>query len=780
MFVCTKSDDSCGNIKNNQLVSSLGLELFIKIKPTELNQNIQKIEMGQEPILSIDDFPEKEIVVNIPKQISLMEPAEDIALSKYLSRPLPVASFTWLVSDAFGATLNALFPLQVWASDLSVKRKLSNYRFLTGTLKIQISVVGTALSTGRVLVTNCPLLGTDPRNRNLLSPYGMSVERTQPHPYVQYQMDPLIIEPAFSKEYEMEMSTITQTGFWQISELIAGASGHVVTFNVASVLRQLAQNSIAPKVTFKVYACVEGAKLYVPTVTAYSETGSFLSSANLNKLSDSITKMQLGPTATAAATALKVGATAAKAMGYSNPNVAPVSMAPLVTNNNFSATRGSQTYQRIGADITSSTPISGLKQGLGESPGPLTDITSRYGVHTFTTWDQSQTSGTVLTTLTVHPFSFMSIPSTYYGTSGNGSVVTPSYFVADAFSYWGGDMEFEIHVIANPVIRGMLQITFEPTTANPSGLYTAQTKVVNIEGTTTISFCAPWSNRNLLEPSGSLGSLYISVFAPLTCSVASAGTTVDIHILSCVPNMVVAVPNSSTNVFTLASDISAQTDCPTHNNFSYRSDLVAGENIVTLRDLLKRNSKVGQAIYTFTDSVTPNVPTNVEISLPRFPPYKKNAATYTPYTTYNTSLLSYFSAAFLGCTGSVDHTFKVMVNGAASVKDQIGTVMVSSQCGSAVGTAIVSEPDVNWSNAYSVSDIKQNHLIEVEVPLVNETGVNRCVTQTNVSLVGSTVKLTFPYVTQNAGSISFHITHYTKAADDFQLYGFLNIPIFWV
>jgi hypothetical protein len=116
---------------------------------------------------------------------SYLDQTANATLTEFLSRPVRIASFTWLESDAIN-TQRTYNPWNLFFNDTRIKYKLNNFAFMQCTLKVKVLINASPFYYGAMIGTYLPNPGLTPSTilngstpNNALIPYSQ-----RPHMWI--------------------------------------------------------------------------------------------------------------------------------------------------------------------------------------------------------------------------------------------------------------------------------------------------------------------------------------------------------------------------------------------------------------------------------------------------------------------------------------------------------------------------------------------------------------------------------------------------------------------
>lgn len=426
-------------------------------------------------------------------------------LADFMRRPVKIYTVGWVEGSPW---INQLIePWHLFLNNPVIKRKIDNYNFLSGTLKIKAVVNASPFYYGAMLLAYTPLPAFYSDDGLLTSNNSLPVQLTQkPH---------LWVLPQNNQAGEMELPFFYNKNWLDITSASdLQAMGNIEIYEVQGL--QNANGVSGDSININIYAWMENVKLTGPTFDLAVQSGK--PSKQKGKGSKSGKNGQdeysVGPVekvssvvASAAgyltevpvigpfARVTELGASAvshlAKIFGWTNPpvicNVTPVRNAPF---HSFPSTEISDAIDKLTLDPKNELCIDPRTVGLGEGDEmSLNYICSKEAFLVKTTWDTTLATDTVIFSCPVEPSMYRT--ETSFGSNSQPIYMTPMCLIAQQFKYWRGDIEFRIQAICTQYHKGRLRITWDPTAnivTNSATTSTSFTKIVDLEPEMNITF----------------------------------------------------------------------------------------------------------------------------------------------------------------------------------------------------------------------------------------------------------------------------------------------------
>jgi hypothetical protein len=237
-------------------------------------------------------------------------------LKGFLARPVRIASFTWLESDATG-TFTQFDPWSLFLNNTQIKYKLNNYAFLRGNLKVKIVVNASPFYYGAMRACYQPL----PDFKASTIRTDVTLGRLIPHS----QQPGLWIHPQHS-----EGGVLTLPFFYPKNFLRIGFASDVAGMGVLRMVSYTplasANGAVGQGVSVQLYAWMEDVCLGGPTLglamQAQDEYGTGVVSAPASTIAAIAGRLRTVPLIGKFATATEMGARAisgiAQLFGFTN------------------------------------------------------------------------------------------------------------------------------------------------------------------------------------------------------------------------------------------------------------------------------------------------------------------------------------------------------------------------------------------------------------------------------------------------------------------------------
>lgn len=728
-------------------------------------------------------------------------PAEDPSMTDvltFLKRPVRIATYTW---ETLGAQLE-IDPWTLFFQDVAVSRKIANYKFIkTGGLKITIQTNGNPYAYGLFHIGYWPFAASDKTYTTIA------------------KSDPCRIStlPCFCSVEAGSNSVISMNipeHSTQRLSIVDGFSlGKIVGFGATALATT---STLTPVVNFVIYAELVDPHLYLNTTKppAYATSGKSewkgKASAPLHKVSEVAASLSMipviGPYATAVGSAASMGASIAKALGFSKPpDVRDKVVTIRKTIGNMNNTSGLDITTVLAADPNAQTSVDPSIVGLpSDDEMCLKFILQRPSLCHAGVWTDEDEVDAFTDTIGNTPNKLYSYENAL--ATGTWSPLTNLAYVCGLFKEYRGTIKYRVKFVSSRFHTGRIQIIFEP---NPTILTTLdQTNVtlnwvVDLSQSTEVEFELPFCNgAYFINNSGDYllgttnaynqqatanGTITFKVLTPLRCG-SQLSTSIQYLIYNsagddfAVVNPTQLQTRNETDIvswypYTTPAALPAATAYRTWGTSS-NSELIANtlysENVVSFRNLLKR--------YTFTNKFSMSGGSGV-ISYKTFRAFPSQTGTinngsYVQLIDRPLGFLTYLAPAFAMYRGGIR---KKLIPINPSVSGLITSVLPlyssnNNKAGNATETS---------TQGYTIrSTCLDGAYTEVQYPYVSLTPLEFTVpyiARTTASLTSSAVNdmdSGYAYALTTVGdsySADFH--EFTAAADDFSFYYYIGAPI---
>jgi hypothetical protein len=542
-------------------------------------------------------------------------------LMKFLSRPIKINEYTWLESTAEGVQF-LIDPWTLYLNTAVIKKKLDNYTWLRGDLKIKIVVTASPFYYGMMTATYQPLpLWTSNLVANAVVE-GRILRSQRPH---------VNIFPAESLGGELTLPFLYPKNFVELQESSAVSSLGRITFDIVSTLDS-ANGATGTGVSVQTYAWMENPVLQAPGFglalqSEYSMSGPVSSVAS--SVASYANKLTAWPFVGRFAKATSIGATAiggiASLFGFTNvPVISPPDPVRPTAFPQLASTEIGFPTEKLTLDPKNELAIDGAPISMDlDDELQIAHLVQRESYLTKARWSTSNLVNDQLFRVCITPQLLWVAVSTNQRTMYH----TPMAWVANLFQFWRGDVIIRLDFIKSKYHRGRVIVAWEPsmvpgnnvsTNNNPMGTVISQ--VVDIGAESSVEFKVPYAQalpwletstvaRNRYTRNGtnvdevdyekgySNGLLVVRVLNTLTAPVTSSAIDMVVSVRAA-ENLEFAGPRttpdysfwSTQSLFmtTPASTVTLGTETPPAPN---RYLVNFGEQVRSLRQLMRRSTR---------------------------------------------------------------------------------------------------------------------------------------------------------------------------------------------
>lgn len=453
---------------------------------------------------------------------SLSKAPESALLENFLRRPVNIHTFTW--TDA--TTSFHIDPWAMFLNTLTVVDKISFYRYLRMTLRLEVQINGTPFHFGRILCSY------EPTNFNRNSTDGnFSQHSALPH---------VMLDPSANTVGKLDAPFI-HPSLWIDTETQYGAGVGVLNFDILAPLAVFEGGTPAP-VTVQVYAWAEDLELSFPTqrlpetfieqakkskgpnggrtnggsdeYEAKPNTG--LISAPAAAIANVAGRLKDVPMIGKFATATEIGAGAiasvASLFGWSRPKdiTAECKYVQNVTGPMAvvdAAVPASSLTVNTKSELTVDPTVIGL--GSSEDEMAVSAIACKWAIAEVLEWNRTEQPDAPIRRQGIGPGMFVEIPQF---PSAQPTQMTPLAFASLPFFNWTGSIEVKIQVVASRYHRGRLRFQWTAGETLTQDIQKGYNHVVDISdsqefhlklpyvGTSGYKEVSKWSNGGFTHP----------------------------------------------------------------------------------------------------------------------------------------------------------------------------------------------------------------------------------------------------------------------------------------
>jgi hypothetical protein len=605
---------------------------------------------------------------------------DDDGIASFFARPVLINTFTWPSTVASGVQIQNLDPWYLYLTTPSVVRKTSNYYKISGTLVLQVVMQAAPTQYGHAIVTLVPQ-GVEAYG----TPYtiGNDLDALDTLPTIWQCTQDIYGDlcPATSENLEFRLPWIgTQDAIDLTALSVTGPLGggpqtqwRFLT-QVVSVLSNATNAASVGSITIRVFARVENVKLSIPYTLQMGKKGRVGHAAGMVSAAAGVLKSVpfIGEFAAGIEVVSNAVGAVADWFGFTKKTLVAVPMR--VRNVVFpSMANADGDDAGAGMGLLEDNQVT-IDQSLfgcdTKDVMSFDEVFRRKTLLYLVNWTTAMAAGTQLINFGISPLACHS--------DTNFNYYMPVGFVGVCFEYWRGPMYFEIQVRCSSLHRGMLQVVYQPNTANDTSDPTnnSYNKIFEISAEESVqTFYIGWAQNVVAlrnATSDCNGYLSVRVFTILSAPDPAASVVVEIYGFSD-GNMQFMSPNVPPSTLKLQSGDASEMQGAmqaTINDLVGRhgedvgdvSGIMAGERIQSIRTLLQRPFRtqtfaLSSSISDASGSpwslrwVFPNELNNLWTSRPPLLANGIAAQGWTP--------LTWFPYMYVGWRGSIRHKFVV-------------------------------------------------------------------------------------------------------------------------
>ncbi len=685
----------------------------------------------------------EKVIYSAPSDPSFYATSDETAdIAKFLSRPVQIATYSWLPSG-FGQT--TFDPWTLFLNDTRVKKKLDNFAFINMNLHVKFVINAAPFYYGALRACYKPLTDVSSTilpNASLYIPYSQ-----QPGVWLTPQ-DQATVEMCLPFFYHQDWLQLTSAG--KVSTM-----GRMTLLQYTTL--SSANGATSNGVTISVFAWAENLKLAGPTVALALQTQEELfedwvlqakdeydegpisgpASAVANVAGKLATVPTIGPYARATQMGASAVASIAKLFGYTNVPVINDTM-PLKNQpfTGFSSAHISEPTVKFSFDPKSELTLDPRTTGLGSDDElAIANIVTRESYLDQISWTTAQAADTLLANIPVTPSLYQIISAT-----GGASVAfTPMGHTAEMFNNWRGDIVFRFKILASKFHRGRLRFTWDPlgstvSTSGQSSTNVTYTRIVDIGEDTDViiripfmqakkyletfrasdkgtSSYTPWQlsgfsdfNSPTSVPTRYNGQLTVRVLNNLSAPVDTAPVTI-LMFAAGAENLQFANPVSVSSNYSYFS-LQSEEELFSTTDDTHLAEICYGESIPSLRLVLRRMNLLD--LYPIDDVGTTGTWAGLSYAFKRMPPSPGFNTSSSPYATQakgiiatttnfyynftNMTALAWMQGPFLANRGSVKYAINIIgppdaIPAHLSISRNTNTISANSAISSQITTA---------------------------------------------------------------------------------------------
>lgn len=450
---------------------------------------------------------------------------DKVSIAKFMQRPIRIATISWEVGQFLRETID---PWTLYITNPVIKRKLDNYAYLRGTLKVKAMLNGNAFYYGMGMMSYNPVgfASRDP-DRGASTPAVDNVRFSQ-------RLN-VILNPTESQGGELSLPFVFPTPFAKRIVDLFGADATAVdqlgrlTFSSYNPLNHA--NAATDKVNITVLAYFsDDIELAGPT-NFFSESGKSdeYGTGVISKPASAVARFagmlrsipMIEPYATATQMGASTIAAIATKFGYSRPiNLEPVRKYRPTFMGNLANSEIEEATDKLTFDPKQELSIDPRLWGCNTSEDEMTikHITSRESYIGRTVWDTQSPYDTLLYWSCVNPIQFTK--SALTSAVGTETHLTPLALAALPFEWWRGSIIYRFHVAASNFHRGRLRLVYDPIGStgaglNPPEFSSVYTRILDISESHEFEVMIGYNQQIAWRPIDPISSVQSPPFSPL-------------------------------------------------------------------------------------------------------------------------------------------------------------------------------------------------------------------------------------------------------------------------
>jgi len=773
----------------------------------------------------------------------------DSSLAAFLARPVRLSSETWTLDAEYSKLIT---PWDLFALP-SIKSKLSNYSLMSATVHIKVIINASPFHYSLLVGSVLPL----PLTQTGLNVAGYADRKSRVMRATMLPHSTTSIRDNTTLEYELPF--IYPTSYIHVADAVTPTEDVHVPWhlNLTSVMPLRAASATATAgCNVTVLAWATDVELSISTVVPQSAAEKVSSAANsffdmqrravmvkeatqdgtistiasaASDFLEPLTKIPLlGPIAEVGQTIADVGGAIASFFGFARP---PIESAPVyIKARPYTSTAlviGGETVEKLSLDPKQGVNIAPSTVGTSNvDEMSLVYMRSIAPVFSTVVWNDTFVVDQEIFYVDVNPQIYLTEP--YYG--GNLNIMSPLMSTSIPFRQWTGSIVYRFQVISSTYHNCRLRVAWEPNGDATTGDYNVSHGLIfDINQVRDFEVTVPWGQaRNWqdmpiipvqqftphlknYDPECSNGRLSVSVVNELVSPEGSAPVSIVVSVRAG-SDFQTAVPDGNTiGSYTFAPMPEAQStgNLVAPNSFHLfgesktaqamldQNATYVGENIISMRSLLKRYSPLDGFVATVTNTQSRNAQVTHDICDTLIcTGATQNGVNYDAATQFNNhrlTLLEFTSNQYLFRKGAYRYKYSVQNSGINSHVGQMSIVrsnldMIHLPEGAThihkfssaneYNPALFDVPDHYGFSGYVITEGDIQPTFEVEFPYYNSYKFYQAqsITGSNDPAYGSPKKQAFlTYNSTVETATNFVIDRHVSTGEDFNLYFYTGL-----
>jgi len=363
--------------------------------------------------------------------------------AEFFARPVRIYQAT----EATLAT--SLYVFQLWSTNAAILDKLAHYSGIRGTFCVRIQHNGSMFRIGKRMFALDMQLAQDPAIPTPINRITSAANTLTPYELSTYQIK------GFCNPWTAETLDLKMPFYYNASYYPKGTTTGPVLKTVPIVATYAMDNStITQENTYVIYAWMEDVELVRPSAAQSDRENSYRAVSGLVGQASDAAK-SFGMSTTPVDIAKKFGDSVATALGYSRPTMplnANVINAYAISS---TSTANGDVAEVVMADMMiNEEPVDAASLGFGSDDDTVfAKIAAIPGLIDLVNINNPAID-TVLWSVPVRPSGKVITTNTYS--------CSPVAYIANMFNFWRGDIIYTFDFVANPFVKGLFRIEFDP------------------------------------------------------------------------------------------------------------------------------------------------------------------------------------------------------------------------------------------------------------------------------------------------------------------------------
>lgn len=425
----------------------------------------------------------------------------DTSLQDFLSRPIALSTFNWSPGQTF--PLSEFNPWKDFLNNSNVRKKIDNYKLLTGDLHLKFLINGSPFHYGRLIVYYTPLVGYDD-----MSALQYSTTSAANSLILNSQKPHIFLNPTTSEGGEMHLPF-----FWlqNALDIVGNDVEKMGKISIQQINQLKHANGGSDSISVSIFAWMTNVTLSVPTAYIHAwapqpprtkevnadEYGQGPISKPATTLANMMEGLKTAPGIGKYALATQIGAKAlskvASIFGYSRTPILTSHVYRPITKSSFALTNVEDDTMKLSVDCKQELTIDPTTYGVNFGDElDVKSIAQHESYLTTFTWANGTTTGNALFYAHVQPLMYG------YDNTANGKIY---YFTAPAFAmlpfdYWRGSIRYRFQIVSSNYHRGRLLVAWDPVWAiNNADANSRYSTIVDISQTTDFTIQIGWGQQ---------------------------------------------------------------------------------------------------------------------------------------------------------------------------------------------------------------------------------------------------------------------------------------------